>query len=199
MKIGIKGACLFLFIVNININLYSQRLFSSSNNVAIKFIVFGHSYGVLNSVEKRNLLFNAINKEKPDYVFVLGDCDIYNDTIYSEYISSIESEIFFSPGNHDLTNDVYNDYIEKIGYLNKTIIDSSCNFILFNSSESVDEGRLVLEKALKEIVPENPTVLLTHHRIWDDNLLSTNPYSHDKSYLFSEITRTKINKYFNFI
>ena len=44
-----------------------------------------------------------------------------------------------------------------------------------------------LEKILKENFDYGPTVILTHHRIWDDTLISDKSYSHDKSFYFDEI------------
>lgn len=33
-------------------------------------------------------------------------------------------------------------------------------------------------------------IILTHHRIWDDTIISKNPYEHDKSYYFEDIYPT---------
>ena len=85
INLVVNTVYLLLFIININFDLYSQSLVPNNAGIAIKFIVMGHSYGVLSSFEKRDLLFNAINKEKPDYVFVLGDCDIYDEEVHCNF------------------------------------------------------------------------------------------------------------------
>lgn len=194
MKHFAKSFCILLFLGLYQGSLISQIKIENKQNQIFKFIVIGHSYSVLNSTEKRGLLFDAINKEKPNYVFVLGDCEIYNKKIYTEYISELNNQVFFSPGNHDLSEDRSDQYMANVGYLNKTIIDSTCNFILFNSSESGDHVREYMDEALNEINPNNPTIILTHHRVWDDNLISEDPYSHEKSYMFSKILPIMANR-----
>ena len=161
---------------------------TSLDNNKLKFVVLGHTYSTITSDSLRNLYFNKINSEKPDYVFILGDSEINNPKIFNYYNTSIKSKVFFAPGNHEIHNPASKEkYLSIVKYLNKTIIDEQCNFIVLNSLTSVDEINEYLATAFNKINPKNPVIVLTHNRIWDDNLLSKSKYQHDKSFLFNEI------------
>ena len=128
-------------------------------------------------------LFKKINSYEPDYVFILGDSKLHKIEYLNKFKDNLNGKIFFSPGNHEV-NYFKNEYENSVGYLNKVVEDENIKFILINSSDSKEN----INKFLKENTnTEKLILLLTHHRIWDDTLLSQNIYEHDKSYYFEEI------------
>ena len=152
-----------------------------------KFIFLGHSSGLVTPQNVDSLIID-INKEKPDCVFILGDSDIWKDDVYKNWESKINTSIYYVPGNHDLFNDRKEKYINNVGYLENVIVTDDINFILINSSEDLQSLKKSLKKTHNKLENNsNLTILLTHHRIWDDNLLSDHPYQHDKSYLYNDI------------
>ncbi|WP_345170116.1 metallophosphoesterase [Algibacter aquimarinus] len=153
----------------------------------LHFIVIGHTYSTIKTQSVRKAFLNKVNIEKPDYVFILGDSQINDSLVFNDYNSKIDAKVFFSPGNHEVKGTSLEDYKKRVGYLNTTIVDNRCNFIVLNSLESVENINIYLNEAFKKINYNNPIVLLTHFRIWDENLLSEKAYQHDKSYLFDEI------------
>jgi len=169
-----------------------NQILSDKSLVPTKFITFGHTRTILKDPQKRELFINYINSEDAEYVFVLGDASAWREEIAAEYISKIKAKIYFVPGNHDLKAPLFeadrkSKYIESVGYLEKIVVTNDCNFILINSSESIQHINNFLDTSLIKIGPNNVTILLAHHRVWDDNLLSEFPYEHDKSYYFSEL------------
>ena len=182
--------CLFLILNNIN---------AQSNIDELSFVILGHTYSTIKTQETRDYYINSINNENPDYVFILGDSEINNTLIFNDYTSKINTNVYFSPGNHEMINSTIKEYKDIVGYANKLIVDDKCNFILLNSLDEIESINNYLFEAFQKINDNNPIVLLTHHRIWDENLLSENPYEHDKSYLFTEIDsiyRSKIDYIF---
>ena len=170
-----------------------EEILNDKSLVPTKFITFGHTRTILKDPQKRELFINYINSEDAEYVFVLGDASAWREEIASEYVSKIKAEVYFAPGNHDLKKAVLfgedrrSKYIKSVGYFEKTIVTNDCNFVLVNSSENIEHINNFLDTSLPKTNPSNVTILLAHHRVWDDNLLSELPYEHDKSYYFSEL------------
>ncbi len=152
-----------------------------------RFVVFGHTYGLLKTAEQRQRLIDHVNAEGVDYVFALGDADLWNPAVTEQYRKGFSAPLHSAPGNHDLTPDRRQGYQESVGYLEKTLTSEDANFILVNSSEDVTNILGFLERSMSGLDASRVTVLLGHHRIWDDNLLSDRPYQHDKSYEFAEL------------
>lgn len=162
---------------------------------ATRFITFGHTYASIDTPQRRQELIDRINSEQVDYVFVLGDSDAWQDDVASEYRNKIDAKTFFLAGNHDLVADTLGEnrksrYIEAIGYLDAVVIEHDSNFILINSSEGLDHIKAFLKESLTKTNPENVTILLAHHRIWDDNLISPAPYQQNKSFYFDDLFPT---------
>ena len=85
-------------------------------------------------------------------------------------------------------------------YFDLLLITKKAKFILINSSDDVNEIKIKLKNYLSEEFHAGPTILLTHHRIWDDTIISELPFQHDKSYYFDEIfpiIKDKINYIFS--
>ncbi|MFQ5335029.1 MAG: metallophosphoesterase [Flavobacteriales bacterium] len=151
------------------------------------FIALGHSYNTIKDSVTRNELIEAINFHAPEYVFILGDCDVWEEQVAEQFKRQIKSKLFFAPGNQDLAKWKIPMYENNVGYLHNFIVEDDCNFVLINSSESSEHINEYLRSIANKLNLSNQTVLLTHHRIWDDHLLSENPYEHNKSYEFSEL------------
>jgi predicted phosphodiesterase len=152
-----------------------------------RFVVVGHTYGLLKTPDQRQQLIERVNAEGVDRVFILGDADLWDPMVARQYRSRLTAPFYAAPGNHDLEQGRKAKYLESVGYLNQTITAEDVNFILIDSSDDVVRINEYLETALAGIDDSRITVLLTHHRIWDDGLRSDLPYQHDKSYRFSEL------------
>jgi hypothetical protein len=157
-----------------------------SAGATLRFAVLGHLYPIAEPEPLRALL-GAVEREMPEMVFVLGDSGLEEPWVVRLIEEELGAKVYFVPGNHELEGDGRDRYLENVGYLDRFVATDACNFILLNSSASLDEILAFLDRALEQARPELPTVLLTHHRIWDDTLLSPRPYGHDKSYYFGEL------------
>jgi hypothetical protein len=173
---------------NLILSILLSFCISIKANVDYKFIVFGHAYSVLKTEKLRSEFIESINAEKPDFVFILGDSQQGNKGIVDQYRNEIEGEVFFAPGNHDLTEQQIPSYKNVVGYLDTVIQKGSVNFVILNSSESVNPINKFLERAVNKIDTSKINFLFSHFRIWDDNILSSSKYDHDKSYFFEELT-----------
>ncbi len=152
---------------------------------ALKFVALGHVYPIIDDTKRMNSLINKINSHNPDYVFLLGDSKAHVLKYLNNYKLKIKSKIFFVPGNHDLSQHK-NEYKENIGYFNTVFEDQNVKFLLLNSSDKKEKIINFLKKNLNDNF-DGLTILLTHHRIWDDTLISPRPFDHDKSFYFEEI------------
>ena len=78
-------------------------------------------------------------------------------------------------------------YLNNVGYFDTLIKESFGNFLLINSLNSAAQIRSYIENLNKDFDKSKFNIILTHSRIWDDNLISKSVFSHDKSYFFNEI------------
>ena len=171
----------------ITLSLLNLKIYASDDvTKGTKFIVLGHIYPIMNDNNKVQELIKKINLHKADYVFILGDSRLNQANVIKEFKNKIIGKTFYSPGNHEVRN-YKEDYEKNVGYLNKLIEEKDIRFILLNSSDSLSNVKKFLEKILKENFDYGPTIILTHHRIWDDTLIGDKSYSHDKSFYFDEI------------
>ena len=186
---------IFFLIILINIFLFKSVY---ANQKPIRFIAIGHLYPIIDDTIRMNKLMNKINSYEADYLFILGDSKLHDKKYLNYFRMKTNSKIFFSPGNHELSR-FKSEYSKNVGYLNKVIIDENIKFLLVNSSQDKNEINEFLSNNLKEKF-KGVTILLTHHRIWDDTLMSAKSYGHDKSYYFEEIypvIKNKINAIFS--
>ncbi len=158
---------------------------SDSENEGTRFVVIGHLYPIANHTTRIDRLIDAINAEKPDLVFFLGDCLAWNHE-FQKKLKAINGKLLFVPGNHDF-EDRDRLYLQEVGYLESIHQTLDANFILMNTSEGLEHQTTFLEDSLKKINPDHPVILLGHHHIWDDTKISKAPYSHEKSFLFSDL------------
>ena len=167
-----------------NFLLYTLLILPVSANTS--FIVAGHLYGITDdsfALEKLTASFESLN---PDYIFILGDSSLQDESVYNFFNNKFKGRIFFSPGNHEIVKTSLKKYISNVGYTYNTIETDSVRFILINSLDSAKDINNYLKKALKSN-NKKVQIIMTHHRLWDDSLTSDYPYQHDKSYYFKEI------------
>lgn len=161
----------------------------NDENRNISFAILGHLYPITQEKERLEQLIKDVNKQSPDYVFVLGDSGVWEGNLYDFYRDKFNSPVYFAIGNHDyqVDKDRIKTYLSKVGYLDKLLITDSLNFIILNSGNSLMNVKDFLNQSLAEVKNSNPTVILCHHQIWDDNLMSKHPFMHDKSYYFKDL------------
>lgn len=172
----------------------------------LSIVAVGHLYPLFESrhddqkEELLSALFQTINSLKPDYVAVLGDSSLDEDGVVATFRAKLTSQVLFAPGNNDLdekdgieSESLLNRkerYLDQVGYLEKIVKKNGVRLVIFNSQESTNYLNNFFNKALKTYESEKSStvnVLLGHHRIWDDSIISAEPYQHDKSYYFDEI------------
>ena len=86
MKI-IKFISLFALVILF----YSSKLFSEEQKSGTKFIVAGHLYPITKDQIKLNKFAEKVNSHNPDYVFLLGDSDLQDRSIY-DYLNTVKVE-----------------------------------------------------------------------------------------------------------
>jgi len=180
---------IFYYLLSLNSILFSDEK-------PIRFVALGHLYPMIEDKERLADLFNKINSHNPDYVFILGDSKLNDLKYLNKFKENIKAKLYFSPGNHELKS-FRKEYEKNVGYLNKVITDNNIKFILLNSSDKKENIINYLNENLDS--SDSITILLTHHRIWDDTLMSQEGYNHDKSYYFEEIypfIKGKVNAIF---
>ncbi len=166
----------FYFALNVNTVLIGDER-------SLRFIAVGHIYPIMNDKKRLDNLLKKINSHKADYIFILGDSKL-NEIKYFDYFkNTLKGELHFSPGNHELKK-FKDEYEKNVGYLNKVIDHDDVRFILLNSSDSKEN---IITFLKDKVITDKLVLILTHHRIWDDTLLSKDSYEHDKSYYFKEI------------
>ena len=131
-------------------------------------------------------IFDKFEKLNPDYIFVLGDSSLQKKEVYNSFFNRFGEKIFFSPGNNEIKDGTLSEYQDNVGYLNKIVESEDIRFVLLNSNAGINDVQKFLKSSIKENYNKTQ-ILLTHHRIWDDTLLSENPYEHDKSYYFKDL------------
>lgn len=186
-----------IFIFSITIFFYlTFASYSKSNGT--RFILAGHLYPIIKDEKKFNIFVKKINSYEADYVFILGDSELHDVNYFKKINKSIKSKIYYSPGNQELSKSEEN-YLKNVGYLNKILKLNDIKFVLINSSDNLKNIKKNLNIFLKEEFENGPTVILTHHRIWDDTILSPKSMQHDKSFYFEEIyplIKNKVNYIF---
>ena len=178
---------IFIFFLNI---IFITLCFATAEVKSKRFIALGHLYPIIDDEKRLTNLFEKINSYKPDYVFILGDSKLHEIKHLNKFKNKIKGKLYFSPGNHEVKR-FKDEYQKNIGYLNKVIDDEHVRFILMNSS---DNKKNIINFLKKNLDTDKLVLLFTHHRIWDDTLMSKKSYQHDKSYFFEEIYPLLKNK-----
>jgi hypothetical protein len=184
MKILRYCVIIFLFLFN----------FVAADDLEVrgtKFILLGHLYPIIDDNIKLNKLAEKINDYEADYIFILGDSKLYEKEIVIKLKKIFNAKLFFSPGNTENEEKKKKQYFENIGYNYKIILEKDVRFILIDSNDDVNKINGFLKPHLLKDFNDGPTVLLTHHRIWDDTLIRE---GHDKTFYFKEIYPLLNNK-----
>jgi predicted phosphodiesterase len=176
-----------------NFFLYLLLVVAFSANAKTTFIVVGHIYSIASNKETMQRLATEFKKLNPDYIFILGDAYLQKKEVYSFFKDNFHNKIFFAPGNHDMSDNSLNDYRKNVGYLYKNIESDDIIFTIINSLDGIEDISNNLNILLQNKVNKK-RIIMSHHRLWDDTLLSRAPYMHDKSYYFSELFPTMSGK-----
>lgn len=149
----------------------------------VVIIATGHLYPLLDYPDVYRALIRRIAAENPDYFFNLGDA-VYNNTeeeweaVFS-YSSELESEIYFSPGNHDLNyhyeryfgkrdNQVEAEmrYLKWVGYRYRLLRDNVANYVFINANDSVHRILSYLEQIKPALDTGKLLVMLSSQALW---------------------------------
>ena len=172
---------LILFVINI----FNSGFLKAETKKGTKFVLLGHLYPLIKNHENGLLkLAEKVNSHNPDYIFILGDSKLDDPKTIEQIEKLFKGKIFYSPGYNESNKERLN-YKKNVGYFNKLIDEKDVRFILLDSNKK-DTGEItkILDNYLKKKFNNGPTVLLTHHRIWDDTLIRE---GHDKNFYFEEI------------
>ena len=158
-----------------------------------RFAVIGYISPTLNTPELRMMLIDHVNKDAVDHVFILGDADLWDSEVVEQYRKSLNAPVHFAPGNHETMDDEreleeqHESYLANVGSENYAFGETDVNFISINSGDDVVKLNAFLARTFQELPADRPTVMLGHHRIWDDNRTSPYPNGQYKSYQFAEL------------
>lgn len=196
-------------IINISKNLLIIILFSiqiqtviskplNTNKSETKSVIIGHLYRIIRkNPEILKILFDQIKLIEPDFIFILGDSELQDSKVVKKWRESFGHKVYFSPGNHEIINGSLEIFSKNVGYTEKIIETPNTRFLLGNSNTNSKGLIEFIEKSSKKSISK-PTILLVHHRIWDDTLTSAKPFQHDKSYYLKDIFPT-LEKYIDII
>ena len=164
---------------------------AQANNSDVRSIMIGHLYPIMQNKEIVKILFQKIENINPDYIFVLGDSDLHDIEVVNSWRNKFGDKVFFAPGNTEIVEGKLDKYKKNVGYLEKVIEEDYVRFMIGNSNSSANEMKSFLD--INKDYEIKPTILLIHHRIWDDTLTSAKPYQHDKSYYLKDIYKSLEN------
>jgi hypothetical protein len=176
------------FLISLISTVLNIEILLADTKKGTKFVLLGHLYPLIKNHEGGLLkLAEKVNSHNPDYIFILGDSKLDEIDVVSKIEKIFKGKIFYSPG-YEESNKKRSNYKKNIGYFNKLIDEKDVRFILLDSSEKdINVIKKTLKEYLKKKYTGGPTVLLTHHRIWDDTLIRE---GHDKNFYFEEIYPT---------
>ena len=184
-----------LFLILLSAIILNIEYLKADTKSGTKFVLLGHLYPLINNYENGLLkLAEKVNSHNPDYVFILGDSKLDEKNIVQKIEKIFKGKIFYSPAYNESNKERFN-YEKNVGYFNKLIDEKDVRFILIDSNKNVSEIKKILKGYLQKKFTKGPTVLMTHHRIWDDTLIRE---GHDKNFYFEEIYPT-IKDEVNFI
>ena len=152
-----------------------------------EFVVLGHTQSLFKHEEKYSKFMQSLNNINASHIFMLGDNHLGNPKALEGVNQNTIKKIYAVPGNHEYQDGI-EFYMQNIGYTNKDIEAKSAIFLLLDSNQGVNDIVEILKKwKEKYFKSDKPKILMTHHRIWDDSVISVSPYKHDKSYYFRDI------------
>ena len=173
----------FLVIISFLLNFFSFNFFAFAET----FTVVGHTQYLESNKKKYEIFIKKFNELKSDYIFFLGDSNLGKPDIFYGLSDKTKKKIFSVPGNGEYRNGI-ESYLDNIGYLNKDLETKNFIFLLLDSNQSTIDIQNILKSWKKRYYKSDKiVVLLTHHRIWDDSIISAHPYKHDKTFYFRDI------------
>jgi calcineurin-like phosphoesterase family protein len=188
----IRDLIRFIIIFNIVSNLSYSNYFYRNDNPFIQknelIVIAGHTYRIIDSYDKQMNYINYINSVNPTKVIFLGDDNLNDNNTVQAYRNNINAQVYFSAGNHDLeTKNYQENYINNIGYYYKLIETQNLNLYIINSSDSINIINHNLNQFYNKTDSNKIEIILSHHRLWDDNVVERTPFGHDKSFYFKEL------------
>jgi len=156
---------------------------NNHNKDSIVIVATGHLYPMLNYPLAYKAMIDSIIKQKPDYLFLLGDLVKNNttsewDTVLTRFARS-GTQIYYSPGNHDLNyhyerwhgsreNQFEAEmlYIDKIGYRYKLLKDKFANYVFMNPNDSLDRFLEYLNKIRPKFDTTKMNIFLSSQCMW---------------------------------
>jgi len=169
-----------LITIIVIIFIYNNKLLAESKNL----LLISHLYPIINDEKKLIKLFDKINSEKVDAVFILGDSSINKEETFLKFKNKIKHKLYFAPGNEEIKNK--EKYLDNVGYLDKVIDFENFKILIINSSANIKNiGDFLTSELQKNKKKSN--FIFTHFRIWDDALISEGSEQHNKSYYYKDI------------
>ena len=157
----------------------------SNASGAEKFFATGHIQDL--NIQQTEFFIRNLKPlvAEQEIIFVLGDSNL-RDPEYTELWSRYFGEnVIFVPGNHEVQSfDDFQFFDTKLSEF------SNENFIFFPIISNAPLMHLKKQMGnwrQKYSDDKRHKVLLTHHRIWDDSILSAHSFKHDKTFLFKEL------------
>jgi hypothetical protein len=161
--------------------------FISLPSLAESFITVGHTQYLYSYPSKYKIFIDSLNDSDVEYIFFLGDSSLGDSDVFNNLNETVLNKIYSVPGNGEYLNGI-NYYLENVGYTNKAIESENLVFLLLDSNQPEDTIIELLKTWRQKFINVDKTViLLTHHRLWDDSIISASSYKHDKSYYFSSL------------
>tara|TARA_Y100000589_G_scaffold326329_1_gene365893 strand:+ start:4910 stop:6016 length:1107 start_codon:yes stop_codon:yes gene_type:complete len=182
-----KRVILFLFsFLFINQLKPLESSLSYEEDTEIRSIIIGHLYPIFDEIDIKEKLFKKISNLNPNYIFVLGDSKLNDKNVVNYWRNNFGKKVFFAPGNQEIVQGNLDEYFSVVGYKNIVVETPIVRFLVGNSNSHYSELINFIESNTKD-KEEKHNILLLHHRIWDDTLTNSRPYSHDKSYYLKDI------------
>jgi hypothetical protein len=143
---------------------------------ALRFAALGHVRDfVPRHPDVLDALARAINAERPERVFLLGDytADGLDEhwLVMERFLDALEAPVISAPGNHEITQPPrerpLRSYLARFGYTYYALITPQANCLFVNSSDRIEVLGGWLEQKLSELDLERPTLLFCHHQLWE--------------------------------
>ena len=143
-------------------------------------MLFGHFYPYLKNRPCLNTVNQLLRQSSVQYFIDLGDedkewIDQNNKLFGTRYV--------FVPGNHDVKwlkkQHLLDAPVKLIQYKGWWLILINSSFDIYSINNGLDSLRLNYKG--------QNCLIFSHHRIWNDSLVSAQPFSHDKAFFANEL------------
>jgi len=174
-----------------NVFFFAALLFAglayASISKAETFFATGH-IGSLDKQQTSILIKSIQSQWSPEsQVFILGDSNLDKPIFRKLWTDAFGSKAVLIPGNHEFDDGV-SSYFEKFSFNSSPIETNRFIFFPMISVESLDSiVKDLLAWKEKFQTDHRIKVIMTHHRVWDDTVLSATPFKHDKAFFFNDL------------